>query len=188
LTVNKVLYAATGCADSGVTSSRIAYHAKSCDRATGGAQGISAYHIQTICGALPNNLATADTLLLKEFSDASCTVTPATKGVVLGLCVPVFGPADPKTKESPVVYHRKLTFVSVTGSVTRIQEQRFILEDSSCKGAVIQSAILQFTDGVCQTDPLGISTPGSEGGFIGRVTRVQGGPSTSVPSWFSSSV
>ena len=155
----------------------------------------SAYHVATVCGALPPDVAAADQLLVKEYTDATCSVESATKATLLGVCAPVLSPPltpnaaarqqqqQQQQRPADVMYNRLITFVpskstAWTTPVT-VKETRFLADDKTCSGTVQATNVINYqTNGPCLPDPL------YPGFFYFRSARVNGLTAASAPAWF----
>lgn len=192
-TVSKATYGAADLTCSAPNPVRkIQFHDFNCEETSD--PGWTGYFVQTDCGSIPASVLGSEQLLLKEYSDADCSVDSATRGVIMKKCVPVHLP-EMKGVAPKIEYRKKLVFVPAGQSfpgptpspsgppAIRVQELRYSMEDTMCKGAIIHSSILEYkNNGVCQRDPL------SPGSYINRAIMVQKLTASTTPAWFASPI
>lgn len=169
------------------TNQKTLYQAATCGRDLV-SEHKSSYHIQTICGAIPPSVASADQLLVKQYADSKCSFESATRSTLLGVCHPVLAPPPISvTQESAlgppqVLFYRKVLFEppksNAWAAPVLVKETRFAKEDSECAGFAQSSQIIPYaTQKLCVPDPL------YPGFFVDRVKRLVGLSPATVPEW-----
>ena len=169
------------------TNQKTLYQATTCGRDVTSVHK-SSYYIQTICGAIPPSVVTADQLLVKQYADSKCSFESATRSTLLGVCHPVLAPPPGSvTQESAlgppqVLFYRKVqheTQKSIAWAApVLVKETRFAKEDSECAGFAQSSKVIPYaTQKQCVPDPL---YPGL---YVDRVKRLVGLSADTVPEW-----
>jgi hypothetical protein len=175
------------------TDSTNIYHNFVCDRVDAdmarGAADEAGLYVKSQCGALPSSVVSEKQLIVKQYSDARCSLGGVTRSVLLGRCMPLYGP---KRHGLPAVIEARERLIAVSSSSPssspapplRLQQLRYKADDVHCASAPTSSSIVQFVDGACQTDPLGALS--GQPVFIARAAIVQDllSPS-SFPWWFA---
>ena len=186
LTVAKLTYADSDRACSLPPASQETYlHDADCAR-----DDVSRFFRQSLCGGLPalaSGASSLDSLLVREYSDPGCINDAASRGTVLGVCGPLYGP---RRHGLPAVIEkrRRVTLVSATTArgikTVTVTENLYAKEDSSCADTVVQATTITYRDGACQPDPL------YPGVFVKHVAHNPAGsvmsPQNPPPAWFAS--
>ena len=106
-------------------------------------------YVSTVCGAFPFISSPTDHLLYREFSDAMCLYDGASRGVLMGVCEPVYGPASRGGSSPAVAFRRKLAYgwtnVLKAGLTVGVTEQRFAPEDAECAGRCGSPPLFSFS-------------------------------------------
>ena len=201
VTVTRARYAPSDltCSSAPTDSTNI-YHNFVCDRVDAdmarGAADEAGLYVKSQCGALPSSVVSEKQLIVKQYSDARCSLGGVTRSVLLGRCMPLYGP---KRHGLPAVIEARERLIAVSSSSPaaaagnqggpaapplRLQQLRYKADDVHCANTPTSSSIVQFVDGACQTDPLGALS--GQPVFIARAAIVQDllSPS-SFPWWFA---
>lgn len=94
--------------------------------------------VSTVCGAFPFISSAAEHLLFREYSDEKCLFDAVSRGVLMGVCEPVYGPPYRRGANPAMSHRRKLVYIWTdtlkAGPTVSVAEQRYVSEDDDCIG------------------------------------------------------